>query len=140
MKRKISKKSKRRLVVLGIPSILIIIYGVFTISYYGIAMFKVKSENKSLETELKTLQNSEENLRLEIQKLKDPEYIARYARENYFYSKDGEKILKLESLSKDDSKEKQVEQTNNTYLIIISVCFGLILVVVIIRKKKPAEI
>ena len=34
-------------------------------------------------------------LNQEIIKLQDPEYLARYAREKYFYSKDGELIIKL---------------------------------------------
>ena len=31
----------------------------------------------------------------DIKKLKDPEYVARYAREKYMYSKDGELIIRL---------------------------------------------
>ena len=32
----------------------------------------------------------------DVEKLKNPEYAARYAREKYLYSKDGEKILKID--------------------------------------------
>ena len=38
----------------------------------------------------------EENLKEEITRLQDPEYMAKYAREKYLYSKDNEIILKIE--------------------------------------------
>ncbi|NLC48199.1 MAG: septum formation initiator family protein, partial [Tenericutes bacterium] len=38
----------------------------------------------------------EETLKSEINKLKDPEYMARYAREKYLYSKNDEIIIKIE--------------------------------------------
>ena len=38
----------------------------------------------------------EENLKDEINKLQDPEYMAKYAREKYLYSKNGEIIIKIE--------------------------------------------
>ncbi len=38
----------------------------------------------------------EEELNDEINKLQDPEYMAKYAREKYLYSKDDEIIIKIE--------------------------------------------
>jgi cell division protein FtsB len=38
----------------------------------------------------------EENLKEEINRLQDPEYMAKYAREKYLYSKNGEIIIKIE--------------------------------------------
>ena len=38
----------------------------------------------------------EEKLKDEINKLQDPEYMAKYAREKYLYSKNGEIIIKIE--------------------------------------------
>ena len=32
---------------------------------------------------------------MDVDKLQDPDYIARYAREKYLYSKDGEFIIKI---------------------------------------------
>ena len=40
--------------------------------------------------------SEEEELKSEINKLQDPEYVARYAREKYLYSKDDEIIIKIE--------------------------------------------
>lgn len=132
--RKISKTSKRRLAFFGTLSLVIIVYAVFTTIYYGVNLLKVKNENKSLENELKELQNSEENLKIEIQKLKDPEYIARYARENYLYSKDGEYVIKFDT--KEEKEEKKEESNNYIYYLIVGVCLIVIIVIVIPKPKK----
>lgn len=132
--RKISKTSKRRLAFFGTLSLVIIVYAVFTTIYYGVNLLKVKNKNKSLENELKELQNSEENLKIEIQKLKDPEYIARYARENYLYSKDGEYVIKFDT--KEEKEEKKEESNNYIYYLIVGVCLIVIIVIVIPKPKK----
>jgi len=56
----------------------------------------MKEEKKELQSQLVTLQEEKENLETDILKLKDPDYIAKYVREKYFYSKDGELILRLD--------------------------------------------
>ena len=56
----------------------------------------LRDEKKSLKEELVVLQEEKEILETDILKLKDPDYIAKYVREKYFYSKDGELILRLE--------------------------------------------
>lgn len=56
----------------------------------------LKNEKESLEEELVVLQEEKEILETDILRLKDPEYIAKYVREKYFYSKDGELILRLD--------------------------------------------
>ena len=50
---------------------------------------------KELEIELADLKDKELKLRLDAERLQDPDYIARYAREKYLYSKDGEFIIKI---------------------------------------------
>lgn len=57
---------------------------------------KMKSEKDKLQQQLVTLQEEKESLETDILKLEDPDYIAKYVREKYFYSKDGEVILRLE--------------------------------------------
>ena len=57
---------------------------------------EMKKEKKELESKLITLQEEKEILETDILKLEDPDYIAKYVREKYFYSKDGELILRLE--------------------------------------------
>lgn len=55
----------------------------------------IKDEKQVLNNKLNDLKNDEEELNSDIKKLEDPEYVARYAREKYMYSKDGELIIRL---------------------------------------------
>ncbi|MCX4364518.1 MAG: septum formation initiator family protein [Bacilli bacterium] len=59
-------------------------------------------ENRRLKEELEqkysNLVDKEETLSGEVVKLQDPEYAAKYAREKYLYSKDGELIIDMSQL------------------------------------------
>ena len=122
----------------GTLSLIVIGYAVFSFVYYSVNLLKAKNENINLENKLKSLQNDEENLKIEIQKLKDPEYIARYARENYSYSKDGEYIIKLDSSNKNEKQEKK-QNNNYIYYVVIGCCFIIIVTVLLNKKKKPVK-
>lgn len=58
-------------------------------------IIKIKEEEQSLKDKLENLQVQEDVLNSDIKKLEDPEYVARYAREKYMYSKDGELIIRI---------------------------------------------
>ncbi len=88
-------KSRRRMLLLGFTSLVIIFTTTFTIGKYWIEIFEKYKEKKELEIELTALKEKEEELKVDANKLQNPEYIARYAREKYMYSKDGEYILKI---------------------------------------------
>ena len=97
------KKKKRKTSKLKIRIfICIIVFGSVTAALgYNcfcniIKIYDMKKEKKNLEGELVSLQEEKESLETDIQKLKDPDYIAKYVREKYFYSKDGELILRLD--------------------------------------------
>ena len=55
----------------------------------------MKEEKDFLNSQLFKLEEEEKVLESDIQKLADPAYVARYAREKYLYSKDGELIIRL---------------------------------------------
>lgn len=57
---------------------------------------KMKKEKRNLQEQLVSLQEEKESLETDILKLENPDYIAKYVREKYFYSKDGELILRLD--------------------------------------------
>ena len=61
---------------------------------YTLYGFKSKEE-KEFERQLAELKDEEEELKGQVTKLQDPDYIARYAREKYLYSKDGEIIIRI---------------------------------------------
>ena len=94
-KTKTKAKSRRRMLFLGLTSIIVIVATTFTIGKYWIEIYDKYQEQKKLEKELISLKNKEKKLKVDANKMQDPDYIARYAREKYLYSKDGEFILKI---------------------------------------------
>ena len=86
-KKVITKKAKRRFLLLGTLSIFITIFIIFTISSYWIQIYRKTIEHKFLKVQMQTLLEEELRLKTEIQKLQDPEYVARYARENIYFQK-----------------------------------------------------
>ena len=50
-----------------------------------------------LEQRYNALMDKEDELSDEVNKLQDPEYVAKYAREKYLYTKDGEIIIDVTS-------------------------------------------
>ena len=114
MARRKNKKSRRRLAIFGTLSLIVIGYFLFNLCYYSYRIMVLEKSKSSLESELSTLKKDEENLASDIQKLKDPEYIAKFARENYMYSKDGEYIIKIED--NDVIEDKEVSSFDYKYL------------------------
>ena len=94
-KSKAKTKRRRRMLFLGLTSVFVIGITTFTIGKYQIEIYDKYQEKKELEKELISLKNKEKKLKVDANKLQDPDYIARYAREKYLYSKDGEFILKI---------------------------------------------
>ena len=94
-RKKAVKKARRRMLVLGVGAIAIIFAMTFTIGKYWIEIFDKYQEKKTLDKELTSLKEKEEELKVDANKLQNPDYVARYAREKYLYSKDGEYILQI---------------------------------------------
>ena len=89
-------KKKRRVVLTFIFCFFII--GLCVVSSIG-NIFKIREKTKeknNLTSQLNSLMEEEKILSDDVEKLKNPEYAARYAREKYLYSKNGEKILKID--------------------------------------------
>ena len=94
-KMKVIMKNTKRLFLLGFCSFAVIITMTLTIGKYWVDIFDKYKEKQELEEKLVELQAREKELKLDANKLQDPDYIARYAREKYSYSKDGEFIIKI---------------------------------------------
>ncbi len=133
MKKKVSKASKRRLMIFGILSIMAIVYFFVTLFGYTYSYISLKKEENNLKNQLVFLQDKKANLKIEIQKLNDPEYVARYAKENYLYSADGEYVLKIDT--NEETEDNVVTNNNNVYYIIGIILF-LICLLIFRRKKK----
>ncbi len=88
-------KLRKRSIMLCLLSIIVIVFTTFSIGKYWVEIYDKYQEKKELERELTSLKEKEEILQVDANKLQDPDYIARYAREKYLYSKDGEYILQI---------------------------------------------
>lgn len=92
---KITKKDKRRLFFW---SLLILIIGsylcVFTYNYWSKILANYEAK-EALEKQYEELLANEKKLNSEATKLQDPDYVAKFAREKYMYTKDGEKIIRI---------------------------------------------
>ncbi len=89
------KKTKRRLLVYSLFIMATISYiAVFGIDQWG-KILNNRKETKELKQKYQSLLEKEEELNSEVTKLQDDEYVAKYAREKYMYSKDGEYIIKI---------------------------------------------
>ena len=89
------KKSVKRILVFGFFSIAAIFFVVLTVSNVVTQIFDKYKEAEELEQKMILLGDREEELNNEIIKLQDKDYLARYAREKYFYSKNGELIIRI---------------------------------------------
>ena len=136
-----TKAARTRLIVFGTLSLLAIFYFGFSLLKYSASLYQLTKEKEELEQQYLKLQEEAEDLKIEITKLQDPEYLAKFARENYLYSKEGELIIKI-----NDTKEvldtTQEEIDNNKSIITFSfVIITLIFVYIIFRsvKKKKSD-
>lgn len=94
--KRVTKKDKRRLIVLMIIFIPLLTLFLSNMFSYWSNIYKNIKEKKKLDEEYSLKLEKEELLKSEIQKLQDEEYVARYAREKYLYSKEGEIIIKID--------------------------------------------
>lgn len=131
-----SKPLKRRLIVFGSFSFLAIAYFLYTAISYTYSVISLNDQKKTLDSELVELEAKEVTLSSEVTKLKDPEYLARYARENYLYSKDDEYIIKINETTKTDD---EVTETNDNYAIYAGLLLIILMFTYIMIKTKKAK-
>lgn len=129
MAKRVPKASKRRLVFLTPIILLILVYFLFTVLYYGVNLISLKRQEAKLNADLTSLQAEEKELKNEIQKLKDPDYLARYARENFLYSKDGEYIIKVNDSNKPQKENETLFDILEPYYMYIT--FGVLILIFI---------
>lgn len=134
-KKKITKESKRRLMIFGILSIVFIVYFCVTMISYIVNYSSLKNEENNLNKELINLQNEKKELKTEILKLNDPDYIVRYAKEKYLYSKDGEYVIKIEDNNIFETTEKKESYT--VYIVLGIIAF--ILCLLFLKKKNTSK-
>lgn len=95
VKRKVKRQAVKRYLVLLPCTITLLTVLVLTIGKYWVEIVNKYQEQSNLNEELIALKEKEAELSVDVEKLSDPDYVARYAREKYLFSKDGEVILKI---------------------------------------------
>jgi len=93
-------KYKMRLCLYFVLFILLV--GVMGLSCFGTwqKILNNKREKERLDNVYTSLLKDETNLEDDVKKLQDPEYVAKYAREKYLYTKEGEYVIDLSDLKK----------------------------------------
>ncbi len=89
------KKVKRNFIIISLIYLVLGFLLMETVIKTGYELYTKSKEKKEFTEELSILKEKEEELKGQVNKLQDPDYIARYAREKYLYSKDGEIIIRI---------------------------------------------
>jgi len=92
---KVSKKAKRRFLLLLLCLFGLFTYLIISLTGYWVKIINNRKQVKELGTQYTNLLADEESLKSEVTKLQDPDYVARYASEKYLYSKDGMTIIRI---------------------------------------------
>ena len=95
MQKKTLSKAKKRFFLLTIALVLVVSFSIIQIFRDWISIVSNKTEIQNLNNYYDELLAEEESLNSEVTKLRDSEYVARYAREKYMYSLPGEFIIKM---------------------------------------------
>ena len=140
VQKRITKQSKCRLLVFGTATAILIIYSVVTFASYILNIKNLKEQQLGLQNKLTSMQEEESLLKTEIEKLNDKDYLARFAREKYLYTKDGEYVLKI-----DDEEETQIVEEpfiiEDQYIALFGlVTFGIITFIIYKIRKSNKNI
>ncbi len=93
--KKVNKFAKRRFCFLFVVFVILVGFMAYNSINYWKQIFANKKSAKELENRYQELISEKEKLESDVIKLQDPDYVAKYARERYLYSKDGELIIKI---------------------------------------------
>lgn len=91
-----TKKEKKRLVFISFCIIGLLVTLVSSVFKDWQEIMDNNSQIKSLSVEYENLLSEEEKLGSDVTKLQDSEYVARYAKEKFMYSGDGDIIIRMD--------------------------------------------
>ena len=131
---KMSRQAKARLLFFTPFCIIAILVFAFKLGSYTKTIYDLQNETNKLEKLYSSLQDEGDNLKTEITKLHDPEYIARFARENYDYSKEGEIIIKIADSKKNINDIKKNQKDDRFVLIVIAFILLIMIFIYIVGK------
>lgn len=93
--RKLKRKRVKRIILVTLLCLGINAYVLYSVGSILKDVHTMKNEDKELNVKLDNLKDEEEVLKSEVKKLKDPVYVAKYAREKFLYSGDNEYIIRM---------------------------------------------
>lgn len=93
--KKLKRKRMRRILLVTLVCLAINSYVIYSVGSILTDVYNMKQERKKLNNELEELKEEEDILKSEVKKLKDPVYVAKYAREKFFYSGANEYIIRM---------------------------------------------
>ncbi len=88
-------KIKRKIALVTVVFLALGIVLLKSIFSTALNIYNKEKEKKEFMVLLDKLKEKEEELNETVTKLQNPDYVARYAREKYLYSKDGEIIIRI---------------------------------------------
>ena len=91
----VKKQEKSRIGFLLFSVVIFIVILISTVFNDLVQIYNNRTQTEELSIRKQELLEEEKSLKSEVIKLQDPDYIARYAREKYLYTKDGERILTI---------------------------------------------
>jgi len=140
-KRRITKASKRRLTIFGTASLIAIVCFCISLVHSVYSIYDLSKEKKELENLYIKLEEKAEDLKLDIEKLNDPKYLADFARENYGYSKDDEYVLQIEEIIETTEEIDTIKTSINKNYILLGLGFlvFLIFLYIIIKGNKKIQ-
>lgn len=96
MTRRKTKKEKKRLIFISLTTIFLLLSLCATLYSDFIQIMNNKKETANLTSEYEKLLDEQASLSSEVIKMQDPNYVARYAKEKYLYSSEGELIIRID--------------------------------------------
>lgn len=94
--RKKGKKEKRRLIIISFVTLLLLSFFATGLYRNFMQILSNRKEAAKLEAEYENLIDRQKSLTSEVTKMQDSNYVARYAKEKYLYSQEGEIIIRID--------------------------------------------
>ena len=91
-----TRKEKKRLILITLVIIGLIGSLFSSVSRDWVEILKNNKKAEELAAKYDDLLKEEDKLKSEVTKLQDSDYVARYAKEKYLYSTEGETIIRLD--------------------------------------------
>lgn len=113
---------------------------VYKIGYYTYKIVILDDNLEELTLVLDNLKKEENNLKVEIIKLQDDDYLARYAREKYKYTKDNELVI---SIKNNNEIKEEINKDITKYIVIIvsiSIVITFSIFIILLKKKDKNSI